>query len=168
MLTLECTHVWEWCRQCSGGRTPWNSMWEYYIAWEKRSRNTWPWLTVPRIKVWRHLSETRYHCTRGLWLYDLFAFQDSIWTAKGKVGWSLRIQTTSYTTNCRCPCNLLFLWEWFEVCRTFLIGFTTGWTQSILICSDPMPTEPTDLIATCAGVEIDVIHFQWLHAKRAL
>lgn len=40
-------------------------------------------------------------------------------------------------------------------------------TKSILISANTMPTETTDLVATGAREEIDVINFQRLHAKRA-
>lgn len=40
-------------------------------------------------------------------------------------------------------------------------------TKSILISADTMPTETTDLVATGAREEVDVINFQRFHAKGA-
>jgi hypothetical protein len=41
-------------------------------------------------------------------------------------------------------------------------------TQLVLVRSDSMPTEPTNLIATGARVETQIIDFQRLHAQWAL
>lgn len=41
-------------------------------------------------------------------------------------------------------------------------------TQLVLVGSDPVPAEATDLVAARARVKVQVVHLYWLHAQRAL
>ena len=53
---------------------------------------------------------------------------------------------------------LLLLGQRLIVCRTLRVGLPARRTQTILISAQTVPAEAANLVATSAGVEVDVIH----------
>ena len=45
---------------------------------------------------------------------------------------------------------------------------SAGRAEAVLVCADAVPAEATDLVATGAGEEVDVVDLQRLHAQGAL
>lgn len=62
----------------------------------------------------------------------------------------------------------LLLGERLEIRRILGISLPAGRTQLILVRSDSVPTEPTDLVAASARIEAQVVDLQRLHAQRTL
>jgi len=60
----------------------------------------------------------------------------------------------------------LLLSQGLEIGRILRVSLPASRTQLILVRTDPMPAEPTDLIATRARKETQIVHFQWFHTQR--
>ena len=58
--------------------------------------------------------------------------------------------------------------ERFEVSWVLRVWLSAGWTQTILLYPQLVPAEPTDLVSTGAGEEVDVVQLEQLHAERTL
>jgi len=62
----------------------------------------------------------------------------------------------------------LLLGQWRKIRWIFRISFPARRTQLILIGTDSVPTEPTNLIATGAWIKVQVVNFEWFHAQGTL
>lgn len=59
----------------------------------------------------------------------------------------------------------LLLSQRLEISWILRIRFPACRTEFVFISSNPMPAEPTDLVATGAWIEAQIVDLQWLHAQ---